>query len=170
MKLLIENWRKYLSEGNNMIVTFDFDDTLSLSHWGEEEDDWVYDGPHEMMIERIKKFIADPSVTVYIVTSRYEDREQKSQEDPGQKAVREFLNEKGIDVDGIFFTNGKPKIETLLKLGSILHHDDDPGDILDARANDIEAVVSDPYGDYGKLEDSELKTRKQQNNDDEGDE
>ena len=170
MKLLFENWREYLNEEGQKVVTFDFDDTLSLSHWGEEEDDWVHDGPHKMMIERIKKFIADPSVTVYIVTSRYENREEESQENPNQKAVGEFLNEQGIDVEGIFFTNGKSKIETLLKLGSILHHDDDPGDILDAREHNIEAFVSDPYGDYNKLEASELKLRNQQNKDDKGDE
>ena len=44
MKLLFENWRHFLKEQNkSRVITFDFDDTLSLSHWGEEEDDWVYD-------------------------------------------------------------------------------------------------------------------------------
>ncbi len=42
-----------------------------------------------------------------------------------------------------------------------MHHDDDAGDILDARANNIKAVVSDPYGDYEKLEAAELQRREQ---------
>ena len=160
MKHLFTIWNAFLKEEQKKrVVTFDFDDTLSLSHWGEEEDDWVHDGPHESMIDRIKKFIADPSNTVYIVTSRFEKHEPQSLKKPNQQAVQQFLDDYDINVDGIFFTNGQPKIETLLKLQSTLHHDDDPGDILDARDHDIEAIVSDPYNDYGSLEASELKSR-----------
>ena len=161
MKLLFENWREYLKEEENNVVTFDFDDTLSLSHWGEEEDDWVHDGPNGPFIEKLKKHKAHGD-TVYVVTSRFEKHEQRSLENPNQKAVQEFLDENGIDVDGIYFTNGQPKIETLLQLGSKMHHDDDPGDILDSRENEIEAIVSDPYGDYKKLEASELQQRQRE--------
>ena len=158
---LFENWRRYLVENEEeKVITFDFDDTLSLSHWGEEEDNWVHDGPHEMMIERVKNFISDPSVIVYVVTSRYEKHEAKALESPDQKSVREFLEEHNLNVEDVYFTNGQPKIETLLKLGSVMHHDDDPGDILDARENEIEAIVSDPYGDYERFEADELKQRK----------
>ena len=133
MKLLFENWRQYLKEQNEpRVVTFDFDDTLSLSHWGEEEDDWVYDGPNTSFIEKLKKHKASGD-TVYVVTSRLEKFESDSLEKPNQKAVQEFLDEHGIDVDGVYFTDGQPKIETLLQLGSTMHHDDDPGDILDSR-------------------------------------
>lgn len=163
MSLIFENWRKFLNEQEERrVITFDFDDTLSLSHWGEEEDDWVHDGPHESLIGRARDFIADPATTVYIVTSRFEKYESQSLEKPYQKAVQEFLDEQGISVDGIFFTNGQPKIKMLLELGSTMHHDDDAGDILDARANDIEAIVSDPYGDYKKLEASELEQREKE--------
>jgi len=148
---LFENWKKFLKEEEQRVVTFDFDDTLSLSHWGEEEDNWVHDGPHKMMVEKIKNFIADPSVAVYVVTSRFEENEPQAHKNPDQKAVKEFLGEMGISVKDIFFTNGQPKIETLLKLDSTLHHDDDPEDIRDAKENGIEAIVSDPYGDYEKL-------------------
>tara|TARA_R110000824_G_scaffold8737_4_gene39674 strand:- start:81892 stop:82407 length:516 start_codon:yes stop_codon:yes gene_type:complete len=170
MRLLFEIWRQYIKENERRVVTFDFDDTISLSHYDPDSDfGWVYDGPHEMMIERAKKFIADPSITVYVVTSRFEKNEAQSRENPDQWAVKEFLDEKGIEVDGVYFTNGQPKIETLLKLGSVLHHDDDPGDILDARENDIEAFVSDPYGDYNNLEASELQLRNQNGMTAEGD-
>jgi len=163
VKLLFENWRKYLKEQEEQkVVTFDFDDTIALSHWSEEEENWVHDGPNPTMISRLKKFIADPSVTVYIVTSRFEEQEPQSLENPNQKAVQEFLDENGLNIDGLYFTDGIPKIETLLQLGSVTHHDDFPGDILDARANDIETVVSDPYGEYEKLEASELQQREQQ--------
>ena len=56
MKLLFENWRRFLNEQNeSKVVTFDFDDTLSLSHWGEEEDDWVVDGPNTPFIDKLRK-------------------------------------------------------------------------------------------------------------------
>ena len=163
MKLLFESWREYLNEEEQKVITFDFDDTLALSHWGEEEDNWVHDGPHEQMIEKIKAYLGDPSITVYIVTSRFEKNEADALENQYQKSVREFIEEYGLNVKDVFFTNGKPKIETLLKLGSSLHHDDDPGDILDAREHDIEAVVSDPNGDYSNLESSEIKKREEEN-------
>jgi len=150
---LFENWKKYLKEEKQRVVTFDFDSTLSLSHWGEEEDEWVHDGPHHSFVKKIKKHKAAGD-TVYIVTSRHEKYESSASENPNQKAVQEFLDLYNISVDGIHFTNGQSKIETLLKLNSSRHHDDDPEDIRDAKENGIEAVVSDPYGDYEKLKTS----------------
>jgi len=162
MKLLFENWRKYLKEQEEQkVITFDFDDTLSLSHWGEEEDNWIHDGPNPAMINRLKSFATDPSTTIYIVTSRFEEQEPRSLENPNQRSVQQFLDEVDIEVGGVYYTDGQPKIETLLQLASTMHHDDDAGDILDARANNIETVVSDPYGDYKQLEAAELQKREQ---------
>jgi len=58
MKLLFENWREYLNEENEeevapAIVTFDFDSTLALSRWDDEMDDFVYEGPHQEMIDKL---------------------------------------------------------------------------------------------------------------------
>ena len=36
-------------------------------------------------------------------------------------------------------------------MGSVMHHDDDPEDILDAEKNGLVAVPSDPYGIFNKL-------------------
>jgi len=162
MKLLFENWRQYLKEQEEpVVVTFDFDDTLALSDWDEEEGTWSHAGPHESFIEKLQQHKNNGS-TVYVVTSRNEKYEPHALENPNQKAVQEFLDEYGIAVDGVYFTNGRPKIETLLQLGSTIHHDDDPGDILDSRANNIEAIISDQYGDYNELEASELQQREQE--------
>lgn len=159
MKQILKDWKSF-SEGNEQeVVTFDFDDTLSLSHWDDEVDWWVHDGPHDAFIDKLNQYLTDPSKKVLIVTSRFEDKEQDSLEHPDKMAVQEFLDKYNIKVDGIHFTNGQPKIETLLSLKSTIHHDDDPGDIIDARNNDIEAVVSDPYDDYKDLESQELKDR-----------
>ena len=151
MKKLFEIWNKFLKEEKQRVVTFDFDDTLALSHWGEEEDNWVHDGPQDKMIQEIKKFIEEPNTKVFIVTSRHQEHETRALKNPLQKSVKEFLDLHNINVDGVHFTDGKPKIETLLKLNSLRHHDDDPEDIRDAKENNIEAIVSDPYGGYEKL-------------------
>ena len=152
MEKLFENWKKFLKEEKQKVVTFDFDDTLALSHWDEEEDNWAHDGPHDMMLQEIQKFTTDPNTKVFIVTSRHQENENAALKNPSQRAVQEFLDLHNINVDGIHFTNGQSKIETLFKLNSSRHHDDDPEDIRDAKENGIETVVSDPYGDYKKLE------------------
>jgi hypothetical protein len=152
MKLLLENWRKYLQEQDERkVVTFDFDDTLSKSDFNDETGTWKHTGPYEPMMKRINYFIKEPDTIVYVVTSRYEDREPESLENEDQRAVQEFLDEHGLNVDGVYFTNGKPKIKTLQDLNSSTHHDDDPEDILDAEAANIVAVPSDPYGIFNKL-------------------
>ena len=151
MKLLLENWREYLKEEEQKVVTFDFDDTLSLSHYDPDLDyGWVYDGPHKPFIEKLFKHLSEGH-TVYIVTSRHGDRELDSLENPDQRAVQEFLDEHGIKVSGVFFTDGKLKVQKLLELGSSLHHDDDPEEIAAAEEAGIETVISDPYGDYESL-------------------
>ena len=50
------------------IRVFDFDDTLSLSHWDKEIDWWVHDGPHDEMIQRFNNF-KEKGYIIYIVTS-----------------------------------------------------------------------------------------------------
>jgi hypothetical protein len=141
--------------GTRKIVTFDFDDTLSLSHWSDEFDGYEYIGPHTPFIEKLKMHKLKGN-TVYIVTSRYEEGESRAKATSYQRSVQEFVDEHGLSVDGIYFTNGKSKIETLLTLGSKIHHDDDPEDIADSKENGIEAIISDPYGDYAKLAQAEI--------------
>ena len=161
MKKLIKKWQEFVNEEKeNLVVTFDFDDTLSLSHFDPELDSgWIHDGPHMPFIEKIKKHKAAGN-TVHVVTSRHEANESKALENPDQKAVQEFLDEHGIEVDGVFFTNGQVKVEKLLELGASMHHDDDPEEIHAAEQAGITAIVSDPYDDYGSLKDSWLDTLK----------
>ena len=150
------------------IVTFDFDDTLSLSHWGEEEDDWVYDGPYEKMMDLLRDYHKKGS-KIYIVTSRHKEMQDEEGKwfrhmpkvDPPRKyfkefqmPVWEFVKKHGIPVVDVIFTNGEVKAEAgngLVSVGSDVHHDDDPEEIRAAERVGIKAVVSDPYGDYEVL-------------------
>ena len=136
--------------GSRKIVTFDFDDTLSLSKW-DHDLGFVYIGPHIPFINKLKQHNIKGD-TVYIVTSRWESKEAEAETTPYQRSVQEFVDEHSLSVDGIFFTNGKSKINTLIKLKSNVHHDDDLEDIEDAKAKGIEAVVSEPpYDDFGDM-------------------
>jgi len=158
MKLLLENWRKFLHEATSPIVTFDFDDTLALSHWGKEEDDWVHDGPHQEMVDRLMNY-HEKKYNIYIVTSRHEEIQDEngkwhtfdSKRKPPKKYIEEyqmpiweFVKKNNLPIKDVYFTNGKPKIDTLLKLKSEIHHDDDLDDIEDAEKNDIKGIISKP--------------------------
>ena len=160
MKNLIKKWHKFISENKEKkVVTFDFDDTLSLAHFDHDESEWIHDGPHIPFIEKLKQHKA-AGETVFVVTSRHESNESSAMAHPEQRAVQEFLDEHGIKVDGVYFTNGQLKVEKLLELGTSLHHDDDPEEIDAAEKAEIQTVISDPYDDYDSLKKSWLKTLK----------
>ena len=180
MKFLFEKWRRYLVEEEELeaqeeqeeqipaIVTFDFDSTLSLSPWDDEEDDWVYQGPHQELVDKLFAHSKEGSV-VYIVTSRhreFQDEErrwytQRSNATPPKKyipdyqiAVWDFVKKVGLPIKDVIFTNGKIKADAedgLIELGADLHYDDDPEEIAAAQKAGIKTVVSDPYGDYEDL-------------------
>ena len=60
-----------------MVVTFDFDNTIALSHMKFDEDgdvEYVPDGFNEQIIKKIKEHIKNGD-EVHVVTSRMEDKE-----------------------------------------------------------------------------------------------
>ena len=70
MKLLLETWRKYLEEDDEIeqkIYSFDFDNTLIRYHT-LEDGDVEYLGPHEENIALLKDLAAQGN-KVIIVTS-----------------------------------------------------------------------------------------------------
>ena len=186
MKLLFENWRKYLNEQNEpKVITFDFDDTLSLSNFETVPDqpdpdleDWVHHGPNQEMINLLMDHHKNGAI-IYIVTSRHKELQDEEgrwfrdmpNTDPPRKYFEEFqmpvwkfVKIHGLPVQDVIFTNGEVKAKAengLVKLRAAVHHDDDPEEIAAAEAAGIKAVVSDPYGDYKDLEASELKMQKQ---------
>ena len=140
-KIIKEEIERELSkEEKHKIVSFDFDDTLTFAPFDPEEEDFVYKGPHEEMMKKIRGYIEDPEVTVYIVTSRMETANAE---------VEDFVTKQGLKVDGIYYTNANWKAPTLKELGVTLHHDDDSEENKRAGAAGIQTVPSNPYGDYG---------------------
>ena len=140
MKLLLENWRKYLKEGDNLeqsIYSFDFDNTL-IRYETLEDGDVEYLGPHEENIQLVRDLVADGN-KVIIVTSRH----QLAKKLPWDTAPtpEETIQELGLPVDEVYYTSGEFKAPKLLELGVIKHWDDDEEEVATAEAAGIEAVL-----------------------------
>jgi acid phosphatase class B len=141
MKLLLENWRKYLSEEDNLeqnIYSFDFDNTLIRYHT-LEDGDVVYLGPHEENIQLVKDLAADGN-KIIIVTSRSKRKGPKHPWDDGptpEEAIEEF----GLPVEEVYYTFGDFKADKLLELGVSKHWDDDDEEVAAAEEAGIESVL-----------------------------
>ena len=124
MKILLENWRGFLKESQEApgVISFDFDDTLALA-----DSEYQYIGPNKRLLSLFNQF-KNKGYTVYIITSRKEANESKHGQD-GSATVSGFVEEYGLNPDGIFFTHPEDKVHTLMKKGVILHFDDDDYEI-----------------------------------------
>lgn len=103
-----------------MIVTFDFDGTLW--RWGFDPEDGVFSkscGPDPDALVLVKHWI-DKGASVHIVTSRGSSTRSE---------VDKFINIHGNLFDGVHFTEGGWKSQTLALMGADLHFDDDPEEL-----------------------------------------
>jgi len=114
-----------------MIVTFDFDDTLTHTQWDEKWEEFRFVGPNLGTIESLKKHLSDGD-EVHIVTSRVGPKSVDDTREgwPGQPSVgtflREFMGDVLEQITGVHFTSGNLKWKKLVELGSEKHFDDDP--------------------------------------------
>jgi len=131
MKLLLENWRKYLKEEDNLeqnIYSFDFDNTLIRYHT-LEDGDVEYLGPHDKYINILRQ-LADDGHKVVIVTSRSPLKGNKPPWDDAP-TPEELVADLNLPVEIIEYTRGNLKTQMLLKLG-VSHHWDDDQEEVDA--------------------------------------
>ncbi len=115
------------------LVTFDFDDTLTMPRWDEEEELWMTGlEPNKKTISAMKKF-ASKGYEVKIVTSRHGTGNHK-------KDVATFVKKHNLPVKDIIFTNGKYKADTLERINSVLHYDDDTEEISRIKSKGIKVI------------------------------
>jgi len=115
------------------LVTFDFDDTLTMPRWDEDEELWMSGTePNKKTISAMKKF-ASKGYEVKIVTSRHGTGKHK-------KDVATFAKKHSLPVKDIIFTNGKDKVHTLLRIKSVLHYDDDPHELSLIKSKGIKTI------------------------------
>ena len=115
MKILLESWKWYLEKNNLDVVTFDFDDTLTIT---KPDDDWgvVEVGPNEEIIDIMKEFIKK-GTKVYIVTSRVKSRGAGVPFGPPEarrSTPEEYVEKYQLDIEAApIYTNGELKARTL---------------------------------------------------------
>ena len=115
------------------LVTFDFDDTLTMPYWSDEDGYWTSGSePNKKTISAMKKF-ATKGYDVKIVTSRHGTGDHK-------RTIATFVKKHNLPVKDIIFTNGKWKADTLERLGSVLHYDDDTYEISRIKSKGIKIV------------------------------
>jgi len=135
MKILFENWREFVEEETPKIISFDFDDTLSLV-----DSEYQYIGPNKSLLTLFREF-QNRGFKVYIITSRLEKNEEVFKE-RGDMTIDLFIAKHGLNPDDIIFTNLEDKIHTLRRVGAVLHFDDDEFEIaaIDQIAPEIGTV------------------------------
>ena len=122
MKKLLGTMKRLNENKNGEVVTFDFDNTIVKSFENKNDSravQYQFGGTNPAILALIKKF-KEQGKTVFVVTARNVALESQA------TSVKTMLKQLNIDVDGVFYTNGKPKAQKLYELGSSLHYDDDP--------------------------------------------
>ncbi len=107
----------------NKIITWDFDGTLSDNHDGSLN---IY---KETAQENLKLTIS-LGYDVHIVTRRFDEENNHKGLKNEHLPVINMAKKLGVDYSKIHFTNRSWKYETVQRLGSSLHIDDDEVDIL----------------------------------------
>ena len=119
------------------LVTFDFDDTLTLPI-KDKEGYWLSGGCQpNMETIAIMKEMDGRGYEIAIVTSR--PRTAGSDERIGA-----FIMEHELPITRVVFTNGQWKADILEEMGSVLHYDDDKEELKRIKAKGI-SVVEIPH-------------------------
>ena len=141
MKQIITEWRKYITEEDNLeqsLYSFDFDNTLIRYHT-LEDGDVEYLGPHEENIALLKDLAARGN-KVIIVTSRSKRKGPKMPWDDAP-SPEEVIQKFSLPVDEVYYTHGNLKADKLMELGVSKHWDDDEDEVAAAMAIGIEAEL-----------------------------
>jgi len=131
------SFREYTND--RPAVSFDFDDTIFMLEWDDEENDYVRDENGDVvghLNEDIAKKIKDyktQGYRVYVITTRYATWRQETED---------YLRDHNLMgyIDDVIFTNGAWKANTCKKHGVKKHFDDDPQEIRRLKYKNIIGV------------------------------
>ena len=138
MKLILENWRHFMTENKKPAFSFDFDNTL-IRYQTLEDGDVVYLGTHDKNIQTLRELAAAGN-KIIIVTSRAERLGDKPPWDDSP-SPEELIADLNLPISGIYYTHGDFKADKLVELGVQKHWDDDEEEVAAAEAVGIEAVL-----------------------------
>jgi len=118
------NWYKIAQE--NMIISFDFDQTLFKGEWDPIENDFKRDtegniiGELNESVARMVHHYAGKNIKIIIVSSRM---------DQDKNEIIEFAQKYNLPISEFYCTNGQDKVHILKSLGVSKHFDDDKFEI-----------------------------------------
>ena len=142
MKLILENWRQYITEEEEeqKLYSFDFDNTL-IRYNTLEDGDIEYIGPHKENIQLAKDLAAEGN-KVIIVTSRkaYAPGSPKMPWDDSP-SPEELIAQETLPIEEVYYTGGNLKSDKLVELGVSKHWDDDEEEVEAARSAGVETVL-----------------------------
>ena len=127
-----------------MVVTFDFDNTIAMSHitFLGDEPQFVFESYNDVIISKIMKHIQNGD-EVYIVTARDKAKEDLFPHD----SIPYHLKKIGLGgyflPDRVFYTNDLPKMKILRQLGSEMHWDDKMEEVIALK--NAKMNVKNPY-------------------------
>lgn len=122
-----------------MVVTFDFDNTIALSHMvfdANGDVTYEFDGYNNVIVDKIKQHITDGD-EIYIVTARVEANEGMFPDDTIPKHLHRLGLQGYFLPDRLYYTNSQPKIQLLKRLGSQLHWDDNIEEMISLKSSSI---------------------------------
>ena len=118
------NWYKIAQ--NIKSVSFDFDGTIALNVWNNEDLDYERDEkskiiltPNDYIINLMRQYRSQ-GYKVFVVSSRIEEYKQE---------IIDFLNKYNVPYDECHVTNSRYKAQTLKDLNVQVHYDDDEREI-----------------------------------------
>ena len=91
-------------------ITFDFDNTIAMSHMDIESDEvkYIFDGYNFPIIDLVKKYIGDGH-DIHIVTSRFENKEGMFPDDTVEIHLEKLALKGYFWPDRVHYTNGAEK-------------------------------------------------------------
>ena len=119
-------------------ITFDFDNTIAMSYIDFESGDvnYVFQGYNQPIINLIRQHISDGD-EVFIVTSRKKDKEAEDPDDMVTVHLKKLGLYSYFLPNRLIYTNGALKINTLKKIGSQVHWDDDVEEMISLKNSGI---------------------------------
>ena len=121
-----------------MVVTFDFDNTIAMSHMiitPDEDVEYKFEGYNGEIVKKIRQHIQNGD-DVHIVTSRTKEKEHQMMgfDDSIEKHLGR-LNLQGYFLPhNLHYTNGQLKLNKLRQIGSEMHWDDDIEEMISLKS------------------------------------
>jgi len=126
-----------------MIVSFDFDDTLTSPNWTFRNGLWVSKvSLNEVMAAKVHAYDKDGHICVIVTyrSRKYECPRWIAENMPDKVRIEDFLAEYRLPIRDVYFTEHEIKGPVLAKIGASIHYDDDIDAVFSADWHGVHGV------------------------------